>query len=465
MPTTGAGGRSVLAALALLHVVVAATAGEIAGLPGNLPPTVDQPFEINFSNDFLGRGGSVDDFRTQQLIVGGPLSRLWTLTLDHSTLTRTDPTSPGRIDQLSATLGYRLLDAITGSAHTRITAGAGLRSTGDLGGEKMQNGFHRLIDSAVEVLPYQPGSGTDATAWIDMHHYRCLRDSIAGNPAWSAGYWVRASSMLTTAGEWDNAIGVYGVASRDNFDGWLGLRSDWRSGYEDEVLRQTADAESDTAVVIGLRWGPVVLETVQQFKERGSYGQLRVISLPHAAGRQSSRQRQLALSTGFQVPDVLYRLDARYAIGTFGATGAGWKPSVIIRTAFGEPQYESNPSLYIHTAQLTGGLEWERFLNPGSMKTSAYVSIAAGMRREELVGEGDRLGQSSAAVSRGAIELGVGTRIQAATMGDRWRYRLELGITALFPLNDARLDIGEESITVQQPTVGAFLGMSFDRDR
>ena len=465
MPTTGAGGRSVLAALALLHVVVAATAGEIAGLPGNLPPTVDQPFEINFSNDFLGRGGSVDDYRTQQLIVGGPLSRLWTLTLDHSTLTRTDPTSPGRIDQMSATLGYRMLDAVSATAHTRITAGAGLRSTGDLGGEKMQNGFHRIIDSAVEVLPYQTGSGTDATAWVDMHHYRRLRDSIAGNPAWSAGYWVRASSMLTTAGEWDNAIGVYGVASRANFDGWLGLRSDWRSGYEDEVLRQTAEAESDAAVVIGLRWGPVVLETVQQFREKGSYGQLRVISIPRVDGRKGNLEQQLALSTGFRVPDVVYRLDARYAIGSSRALVAGWKPSAIVGTAFGEPQYEDDPSLYVRTSQLTGGLEWERDLGTGRMQASAYISVAAGLRREELRGDGDRLGQSSAAVNRGVLELGAGTRIHAATMGDRWRYRLQLGLSALLPLDDARLNIGVDTFDVQQTTIGVFLGMSFDRDR
>lgn len=448
-----------------MHVVAGAQAGEIAGLPGNLPPTVEQPFEINFSNDFLGRGGSVDDFRTQQLIIGGPLSENWTLTLDHSTLTRTDPSSPGRIDQVSASLGSRLLDAVTATAYTRITAGTGLRSTGNFGGENMQNGFHRLIDSAVEILPYQAESGTDATAWIDMHRYGRLRNSIAGNRTWSAGYWVRASSMLTTAGEWDNAIGVYGVASRDNFDGWLGLRRDWRSGYEDEVLKQTANAESDAALVIGLRWGPVVLETVQQFQKKGSYGQLRVISVPQAAGRKGNREQHLAISTGFQVPDVVYRLDARYAIGSASTTGPGWKPAVIVGSAFGEPQYKNDPTLYVRTAQLTGGLEWERSLGNGRMPASAYVSVAAGIRREELTGDGDRSGQSSDAASRAVLELVAGTRIHAATMGEGWRYRLQVGFSVLLPLDDAGLEIGGDSITVQQPTIGLFLGMSFDRNR
>jgi hypothetical protein len=43
-------------------------AGEIQGLLPQLPPFHERDFEFVFSNDFLGRGGSVDDFRTQQLI-------------------------------------------------------------------------------------------------------------------------------------------------------------------------------------------------------------------------------------------------------------------------------------------------------------------------------------------------------------------------------------------------------------
>jgi hypothetical protein len=46
-----------------------ALAGEIPGLPAGLPPFIERDLELNFSNDFLGRGGSTDDFRTQQAIL------------------------------------------------------------------------------------------------------------------------------------------------------------------------------------------------------------------------------------------------------------------------------------------------------------------------------------------------------------------------------------------------------------
>ncbi len=48
--------------------------GEISGLPPQLPPFIESDLAVTFSNDFLGRGGSVDDFRTQQIIISAKLS-------------------------------------------------------------------------------------------------------------------------------------------------------------------------------------------------------------------------------------------------------------------------------------------------------------------------------------------------------------------------------------------------------
>jgi len=447
-----------------LPLAVSATGGEIAGLPGNLPPLVEQPLEINFSNDFLGRGGSVDDFRTQQLILSTPVAGNWWLTADHSTLTQTDPSSPGRIDQATLSIGYRLVEAITATTRNRVTVGTGLRSTGDFGGENMQNGFHRLIGSKVEALPYEDAAGTDAIAWIDLHHYARLRDSVAGNPDWSLGYWVRGSSLLTTAGEWDNAVGVYGVLGHRNFQGWLGLRRDWRHGYDAPVLRETAAAESDAALVLGMRWGPVVLETVQQFEQDGSYGQLRWIAPLSVTGRANAGERPLAaVATVFQVPDVLFRIDGRYEVTPEWLATEHWAPSLIVSTAFGEPQYRDDPSLFVQTLQLLAGLEWERNLAAMNGRAAAYVSLAAGLRREQLIGDGERIGQQSAAVNRGVVEIGTGARFHAASMGRLWRYRLQIGLVAALPLDDARLAIGGSNVTVQQPSVGVTLGMTFDR--
>ena len=45
-----------------------ATAGEIPGMPAALLPLFERDFALTLSNDFLGEGGIVDDFRTQQVI-------------------------------------------------------------------------------------------------------------------------------------------------------------------------------------------------------------------------------------------------------------------------------------------------------------------------------------------------------------------------------------------------------------
>ncbi len=101
-------------------------AGEIAGLPSNTPPSIERPIEFSFSNDLLGRGGSVDDFRTQQFIIGGTIDDRWEIVLDHSILTLVDADEPGRTDQLSASLGLRVIDTaseIAGSKRGEVVSG------------------------------------------------------------------------------------------------------------------------------------------------------------------------------------------------------------------------------------------------------------------------------------------------------------------------------------------------------
>jgi len=95
----------------LLFAVVcsaAAQGGEIPGLPSQLPPTIDRDFDVSFVNDFIGRGGSTDDFRTQQLISAAKLGERWTGLIDHSILTRNSVELTERTDTLSGSLEARL---------------------------------------------------------------------------------------------------------------------------------------------------------------------------------------------------------------------------------------------------------------------------------------------------------------------------------------------------------------------
>ena len=97
---------------------------------------------------------------------------------------------------------------------------------------------------------------------------------------------MRANSLLTTDGQWDGSAAAYIVASRNVIDVWFGLRRDFRTGYDDPVLRETAVAEDDLAVVLGARFGALVLETVQQINNEASYGQIRLVSSGYRSNRQ-----------------------------------------------------------------------------------------------------------------------------------------------------------------------------------
>jgi len=81
-------------------------AGEIAGVPPPLPPFADPKFQTYFVNDALGRGGEVDDFRTQQMGVAVRLAPSWLALVDHSILTLEDSQEQGRTDQTAVSLGY-----------------------------------------------------------------------------------------------------------------------------------------------------------------------------------------------------------------------------------------------------------------------------------------------------------------------------------------------------------------------
>lgn len=434
------------------------SAGEIPGIPGQLPSGMERRLELAFSNDFLGRGGSVDDFRTQQLgLVFVPADR-WVVALDHSILTLTDVAEPGRIDQLAVSVGYEFFASATIAARTQVLLGGGLRAHGDFAGERMQNGFHRLLGSKVEDLPYTTTDDVSLTAWVDAQHSR-MRSLRHPSSPWRVGYSLRASSLLASDGAWDSKIGAYAIAHRGSFDTWLGLRQDWRSGYDEPVLRETANAESDLALALGMRWGPLILETVQQFENDASYGQLRLVA-PAQGGRGPSRgETRFGLEMAFELPDVMLHTVVRYRPKLLNRGTSDWRHALLLRAAFGEPQYGEDPTLFTETLSVAGGWETERDMGASG---SLYGGVAVGARRERLVGDGDRLGQRSNAETEPGVSLSLGWRLHAAGLGERWDYRLQLGLSGWLPLSRVSVTIENEALPVQEPTFGLLLGMSFD---
>ena len=444
-----------------------AIAGEIPGLPASLPPYLEPKLELTFSNDFLGRGGSVDDFRTQQIILTvKPVAR-WTLLLDHSILTLSnDSANPGRTDQLSGSLGYDLISKDESGRNGRLSVGTGFRSSGEFAGERMQNGFHRLVGSEIETLPYTGTKRTDATAWFDAEYYTVMREpgtaGLFGD--WRMGSWLRVSSLVTSDAQWDGSAALFAVANRRSIDLWFGLRRDWRSGYDDPVQWATAAAEDDLSVVLGVRFGALVLETVQQLNNDASYGQLRLVSSGENRSSSTSRRPRIGIETGILLPDVHLHLAGRRRTSLMTADSSAWRESAFVSIDYGEPQHADSNSVFIRSVQLGIGLEWQRILAAQGGWLSAYGSVGAGWRDEGLIGDGALAGEKSSSVGRAVLLLGAGFRVDASKLGARWNYRIQLGVSGWIPSGDAEAQIGALTLPVQKPALNLMLGMTFDME-
>ncbi len=454
--------RTMAATLLSITMTLPAAAGEIAGLPANTPPIIERPLEFSFSNDFLGRGGSVDDFRTQQFIINGTIRERWEITVDHSILTLIDVDDPVRTDQLSATLGYRVFNTVSDTTVNRLTAGLGVRSYGDFGGERMQNEFHRLVGSSVEIAAYTDLDRTDATAWLDTQRYHLMKGN-SDSQDWRWGYWLRGSALWASDGQLDAAAGAYGVAGKGSVDFWVGLRQDWRSGYEEPVLVETAVAEEDLAAVFGLRWGPVVFETVQQIDNKASYGQIRLVAAGFDNKRTYAEQSRFALDAGITVPDPVLNLVGRWRAEWLNRADSRWGRSLFITGGYGEPQHDDDPMIYRRTVLAGAGIEWERRLDVAGGWASAYFMAGAGWREEQIFGDEERAGDKSDAVSRGVVLAGTGLRFDAGELIAGYNFRIQLGLNAVIPFSDARVDMAGESFDVQNTDVNIALGLSLGR--
>lgn len=441
-----------------------ALAGEIPGLPAGLPPFIERDLELNFSNDFLGRGAATDDFRTQQTSLMARFGERWMALVDHSILTLNDEIVPGRTDQLSVSVGYFLISDGDDKLTNSVAIGAGLRSTGNFSGEALQNGFHRLVDSGVVSLPYTDTDNTAATIWIDAERYRQFhKPSGSGSfGGWRAGYWLRANSLVTTDGQWDGSAAAFVVASRNAIDVWLGLRRDFRTGYEDAVLRETAAAEDDLAVVLGARFGALVIETVQQANNGASYGQLRLVSSGYRSKQQSFPPARYSFGLSFLLPDVHIQLSGRMRTGWDGPL---WPSAIVAELRYGEPQYRSNTAAFVQSEQIGLSLEWSRPLTRTKNWITWYGTLGAAWRNEQVVGDGILAGERSESLSRAVLTLGSGLRFAAAEFGSHWRLRIQTGISAWLPVSDANVSIAGEAFNIQKPTVGLILGMTIDSFR
>jgi hypothetical protein len=400
------------------------------------------------------------------MIASARLRESWLVVLDHSILTREDLAAAerARIDTMTFSLGYQILDVDTDGRRTSLLAGLAVRGVGNFEGERIQNGFHRLIESDTETFPYTDTRQTDPAAWFLAEHFRRLRPPADDGfmHRWDLGVWARAGALVTGDGQFDAVAGLYAVASRRPWDLWLGIRRDWRRGYDtDFVLRDTAAEEDKLAVSIGARFGALVLETVQRLDSSASYGQLSFVSSPQTRGKANPEPVRADLQFSLQMPHVTFQVAGRWYRRLFTSEASPWSESILAELRGGQPQLGRNPSLFVDTQQLSLGLEWSRPVGASMDWLRFYASGGVGWRKEQLLGREELLGQRSASVDRGVLVADTGFEFDAARLSQRSRLRLRIGVTGWLPASDARVDVGGTRATIQQPGASVVIGWLF----
>jgi hypothetical protein len=437
-------------------------AGEISGLPPHLAPTVRPDYSFFLGNDFAAVRTS-DDFRTEQMIATGRFSGSWLAIVDHSIFTREDvaESARGRIDTMTLSLGYEILSIVDTNQRASMTAGLALRGIGNFEGERIQNGFHRLIESDTSAIPYTDTRQTDPAAWLLAEHHRVLRPSGAGSfgGSWDIGYWARAGALVTANDQLDAVAGLYMLASRRLWDVWVGVRRDWRSGYDgDFVLRDAAGQENNAAVSAGFRFGALVIETVQRLDSSASYGQLSFISSTRTRGDGTAKPVRVDAQFTLQMPHITFQLAGRWYKRIFTGPASPWSESLFAELRGGQPQLGGDPTRFVETTQLGFGLEWSRSLVDAMPWLRLYADTGLGWRREKLLGRDQLQGFESEAVDRAVAILESGLEFDAARLSEHTRLKLRAGITAWHPFGEATVEIGGAVSDIQKPGASVAIG-------
>lgn len=445
----------------VLTILTSVSPGKATQLPGVSPPQppgLDRRFELIFSNDFLGRGGEFDDHRTQQIGLVASVARRWNLIVDHSILTLEDRTAAdlGRIDQMTASVGYALVEIRKAAFAQVVEVGGGLRYSGEIGGARMQNGFHQIVGSKPTTVPYVDTDRMDGVLWLTLPRHGVLRGDVrlpVLGGGWAFGYWGRASTLLTTDVEWDGSVGLSAVASKRWFQTWLGVQGDWRTGHDrDIVSSETARFEQGAGAVLGFRFGPLTIETVQHFDGGAAYGHLSLVSTGDPLTGLDPESHALSLQAGLSIPDVLATFQGRWSNCRLLGCSVNWRRTVLLDFRTGRPQFGNDVNRYAVTRQVSAAFELERAPVPGHEWLSAFGALGGGWRNERLEGEGEEIGgMRSDPVGRAGLVGDAGLRF-GTSAASRWlSLMVQIGLSGWVPASGGTVEFAGGTERVQRP--------------
>ncbi len=244
--------------LALPLACVGAAGAAVSGLPAPPAPGPEPKAWLEWVNDAFS-GSTVhntDDFRTNANALVVHLSPRWLLAADFSMLTKKGQQSknPSRADELTTSVGYLPIVGGGDGNWWRLGVGAGMRSSGNYGGQNLQNAWHRTVGFGLVKLPYDDAGQrhTEAMGWI--HASRLASVHCAGVGRFGAQ--VEAGGLATTGGETAGDARALGVVLGRHGSLWAGGEWQARAGTRmSAVADVTARDEAGPWFVLGFATG------------------------------------------------------------------------------------------------------------------------------------------------------------------------------------------------------------------
>ncbi len=452
----------ILPAIALAIGLASPALGAIAGVPEEPRPGTLPGAWFVWGNDSFGGelGENTDDFRTNAFNGGLRLGEQWVIAVDYSMLTHLD-TLPGdelRSDELTMTLGYR--HDFTEIPQAWLSAGAGARIAGNLGGESAQNAWHDLWGYDRVAVPYEDGTSAGlayaAGGWAYI-------------PDWDLADWLHhrlgvhfsAAALGTTEGEFQSMAAVQLAATGRDAAFWLGLRQQFNGGSS---LSITADAvaehEEGTWLMFGTSAGAWFFEGGTDVHTKATVG--RVGFMWQRGGAKTPAH--LA-----EVEGILGLYEG-YALGLQYRWRPDWlddvsghRAALMIDYRFGQyPGVDWYGNNVVVRQPLVGvDLAWAAPRD--GFQLTPFVYLGAGIREErvEITMPGSRFPADRAV--RTVVQGGVGLRCQWGSLprDERTaRYGFSLVYDVWQPLGDASVSNGIEVGYYQERNAAAGLRMA-----
>ncbi len=484
MPVINRQARFSISLLILLALPEQLVAGDIAGAPASLPPQTLGDFSFILSNNFfsLVREHEPDEYRTQQIGIEFDIFPGTGIVFDYSILTAGQPnpvkyTFAGIIDQISLSISHELYRTDAGPDNLGvIDVGAGIRTYGDFGGNRIQSGFHRLTNNDVDDYPYVNTDTTMAIFWLNGDYQKLFELSNAdNNSSWKAGFWLDATALGSSQSLWDASVSANALARNKSLKLWLGLKQDWRENYEsDFVSEATALSESGTSLTFGIGSGAIAFETAQGLGDKLSYSRLIFTSFENESlSARHYRQSDNTIALNILLPDVeaeiQYRRKLAYRPHVMGQPFT----SLVLEMHYGEPTYQQSfdvyhpvnqlwpiYNVYSDIEQLAVGVEFEWFSQQRSNWIRPYLALLAGQRTEQLkADEGSLAGQHSEKVSSMVVEAGSGIKIRFYTRQEL-QFDFEVGIIGYYPLSKETVSLDQYRLEILKPGIALNMGFS-----